>query len=30
MNHAIATARAAKNGQPPPTDFRGALGVALK
>lgn len=30
MNHAIAKARAAKNGQPPPTDFRGALGAALK
>ncbi len=29
MNHEIARARAAKNGQPPPTDFRGALGAAL-
>jgi hypothetical protein len=29
MNHAIARARAAKNKQPPPTDFRGALGAAL-
>ncbi len=29
MNHAIAQARAAKNRQPAPTDFRGALGVAL-
>ena len=30
MNHAIAKARAANNGEPPPTDFRGALGAALK
>lgn len=29
MNHAIARARAARNGQPAPTDFRGALGVAM-
>ena len=29
MNHAIARARAARNRQPAPTDFRGALGVAL-
>jgi hypothetical protein len=29
MNHEIARARAKKNGQPPPTDFRGALGAAL-
>ena len=29
MNHAIAQARAAKNKQPPPTDFRGALAAAL-
>lgn len=29
MNHEIARARAVKNKQPPPTDFRGALGAAL-
>jgi hypothetical protein len=29
MNHAIARARATRNGQPAPTDFRGALGAAL-
>jgi hypothetical protein len=29
MNHAIARARAARNGQPPPADFRGALGEAM-
>ncbi|MBA2304079.1 MAG: hypothetical protein H0W08_15800 [Acidobacteria bacterium] len=29
MNHAIAISRAARNGQPPPTDFRGALGAAM-
>ena len=29
MNHAIARKRAASRGQPPPTDFRGALGAAL-
>jgi len=29
MNHEIARARAARNKQPPPTDFRGALGAAL-
>lgn len=29
MNHEIARARAATNKQPPPTDFRGALGAAL-
>ncbi len=29
MNHEIARARAAKNKQPPPTDFRGTLGAAL-
>ena len=29
MNHAIARARAAKTGQPRPTDFRGALAMEL-
>ena len=29
MNHEIARARAARTKQPPPTDFRGALGAAL-
>lgn len=29
MNHGVARARAAKNGSPAPTDFRGALGVAM-
>jgi hypothetical protein len=29
MNHEIARARAARNKQPAPTDFRGALGAAL-
>lgn len=29
MNHGIARASAARNGEPPPGDFRGALGVAL-
>lgn len=29
MNHEIARARATRNKQPPPTDFRGALGAAL-
>jgi hypothetical protein len=29
MNHDIARARAKKNGQAPPTDFRGTLGAAL-
>lgn len=29
MNHEIARARAAKNKQPPPKDFRGSLGAAL-
>ena len=29
MNHEIARARAARNKQPPPTDFRGALAAAL-
>ena len=29
MNHEIARRRAAKNQQPAPTDFRGALGPAL-
>jgi len=30
MNHSIAIERAAKKGQPRPTDFRGALGAAIK
>jgi hypothetical protein len=29
MNHAVALKRAASRKQPPPTDFRGALGAAL-
>ena len=29
MNHDIAIKKAAKNGQPAPTDFRGALGAAM-
>jgi hypothetical protein len=29
MNHAIAIARASRNRQPPPADFRGALGAAM-
>jgi len=29
MNHAVARQKAAKQGQPAPTDFRGALGAAI-
>lgn len=29
MNHDIAIKKAAKNGQPAPTDFRGALGAVM-